>query len=67
MSETRRAAIVLTDPPELPRDERCPQCGAGKALRKRSITYGPLHDVCGNCAHDFDELTVPPNEEDAEM
>lgn len=53
------SVIVLTDPPALPTDERCPQCGAGKDARVRSMTYGPAHDVCGACLFDFDELTVP--------
>lgn len=50
--------IVLTDPPELPADHRCPQCGAGPAARRRSRTFGPVHDVCGVCAFDFAEYTV---------
>lgn len=50
--------LVLTDPPPLPKDERCPECGAGPEERQASRTYGPLHDVCGCCGHDFDELTV---------
>lgn len=50
--------IVLTDPPPLPTDERCPQCDAGYASRRRSITYGPVHDWCSVCGHDFEELTV---------
>jgi uncharacterized protein (DUF983 family) len=59
--------IVLTDPPEIPKDERCPRCDAGKLARQRSMTFGPLHDVCGVCGHDFDELTVPATDEDEVM
>lgn len=55
--------ILLTDPPELPRDERCPKCGAGRESRERSRTYGPVHDVCAVCLHDFAELTVPETED----
>jgi len=50
--------IVITDPPEIPKDERCPDCDAGKQARRRSMTYGPPHDVCGVCGHNFTEWTV---------
>jgi uncharacterized protein (DUF983 family) len=56
--------IVLTDPPPVPTDERCPRCDAGYAARRRSMTFGPVHDVCGVCGFDFDVLTVPPAEDD---
>jgi uncharacterized protein (DUF983 family) len=56
--------IVLTDPPVTPPDTRCPNCGAGATERMRSITYGPVHDVCRACGHDFDELTVPETADD---
>lgn len=51
--------IVLTDPPVTAPDTRCPECWAGANERIRSITYGPVHDVCSACGHDFEELTVP--------
>ncbi len=54
--------IVLTDPPEVAPDVRCPKCGATD--RHRSVTYGPVHDVCSSCRHNFTELTVPEVEED---
>lgn len=49
--------IVLTDPPEIEAPPTCPKCGATE--RYRSITMGPVHDVCSGCHHDFEELTVP--------
>lgn len=55
--------IVLTDAVPVERDERCPRCGAGREARQRSRTFGPVHDVCGCCWHDFDELTVPEDPE----
>ena len=51
--------IVLTDPEPIPKDERCPDCGAGSECRVSSEAFGPLHDVCGECGHDFEGLTVP--------
>ncbi len=51
--------IVLTDPPPPIVDTRCPKCNATYELRKRSETFGPVHDVCGSCGHNFKELTVP--------
>lgn len=57
--------ILLTDPPPLPKDERCPTCGAGREKRKLSETYGPLHDVCSVCRHNFQERTVFEPEQDA--
>lgn len=56
--------IVVTDPTPVPPDERCPQCGAGRKERIRSRTFGPVHDVCSVCFHDFVELTVPEEPED---
>lgn len=57
--------IVITDPQELKADVRCPKCGATE--RHRSLTMGPVHDVCSKCYHDFKELTVPEQvEADAE-
>lgn len=56
--------IVLTDPPPLPKDARCPQCGAGREARVRSVTFGPDHDMCNACGYDFDELTVPATADD---
>lgn len=55
--------ILLTDVPELPPDERCPVCHAGKESRVLSQTFGPLHDVCRVCGHQFDVLTVPLSDE----
>ncbi len=57
--------IVLTDAP-LPLDRSCPTCGAAPELRERSMTFGPVHDVCGNCHHNFTELTVPEQAEEDE-
>ncbi len=53
--------IVITDPPDVAPDVRCPDCGA--TARHRSITLGPVHDVCSQCYHDFTELTVPEQPE----
>lgn len=45
-------------------DDTCPGCqkrcprGDGRA-RQLSGGFGPIHDVCRHCGHDFDELTVP--------
>ena len=55
--------IVLTDAPPLPKDERCPQCGAGREARIVSPTFGKPHDLCSMCAYDFDELTVHEEQE----
>lgn len=54
--------IVLTDPPEVKADVRCPKCGSTE--RHRSETMGPVHDVCSQCWHNFKELTVPEQVED---
>lgn len=54
--------IVITDPPELLADARCPDCGATE--RHQSVTMGPVHDVCDKCGHNFTELTVPDQAED---
>jgi len=44
----------------------CPRCGAEPRRRVTSGGFGRgVHDVCGQCGYDFDELTVaPPPEED---
>jgi hypothetical protein len=58
--------IVLTDTPPVLQDRRCPTCGSVPELRQRSHTFGPVHDVCGWCRHNFDELTVPETPEDGD-
>lgn len=54
--------IALTDLPELKADVRCPKCNGTQ--RQRSTTFGPVHDVCSSCGHNFKELTVPEHAED---
>lgn len=54
--------IVLTDPPDALAKPTCPRCGATE--RYRSETFGPVHDVCKTCHHNFKELTVPEVTED---
>jgi len=39
-------------------DTSCPQCGAGPEKRVLSGGFGPVHDVCGQCGHDFAERTL---------
>ena len=56
--------LIVTDPTPKPPDERCPTCGAGREARIQSQTFGPVHDVCSMCRHNFAELTVPDREED---
>ena len=58
MDQTDPKTIVLTDPRPLPKDGRCPRCGAGKDKRVASGHFGAPHDVCRNCGHEFAELTV---------
>ena len=37
----------------------CPQCGAPPKRRVLSGGFGTaVHDVCGNCGHDFAERTL---------
>lgn len=53
-------AIVLTDAEDKPlesADKECPGCGAGPDRRRPSGGFGALHDVCGECGHDFEEYT----------
>lgn len=54
--------IVLTDPVDTLVKPRCPRCGSTE--RYRSQTFGPVHDVCSGCHHNFKELTVPEAAED---
>ncbi|HUU84186.1 MAG TPA: hypothetical protein VM243_11850 [Phycisphaerae bacterium] len=51
--------ITVTDPTPIPTDDRCPKCGAPREARIQSQSFGPVHDVCGSCWHDFVERTVP--------
>jgi ribosomal protein L37AE/L43A len=53
--------IVITDPPDVKPDTRCPKCGS--TARHQSVTMGPVHDVCSGCRHNFAELTVPDRTE----
>lgn len=44
-------------------DEMCPSCGKKSPrgdTRARTLSggFGQVHDVCTNCGHDFDELTL---------
>ncbi len=46
--------IVAPDgrPARLPRDARCPACGAGADQRVASSGFGTPHEVCVNCGHE---------------
>ena len=50
--------VVLTDPKPLPVETTCPRCHAAKDRRVPSGAFGALHDVCGQCGHDFEEWTL---------
>jgi rubredoxin len=39
-------------------DQQCPRCHASPDRRVRSGGFGIVHDVCGNCGYDFEELTT---------
>lgn len=46
-------AIVLTDPKPLPKDGRCPQCGAPESKRETVTTFGRRpFQVCSQCGHE---------------
>ena len=48
-----KPVIVLTDAPPVPKDDRCPQCNAGKRARVRSGGFGVAHPVCSQCGYEF--------------
>lgn len=49
-----KSTIILTDPKPLPKDEKCPNCRAGKEKRQPSAGFGAdIHPVCSNCGHEF--------------
>lgn len=56
-SDAQGPVIVAPDgrPARLPKDARCPQCGAGPDERVPSSGFGTAHDVCQRCAHEFTE------------
>jgi uncharacterized protein (DUF983 family) len=45
-------------PARTARDRNCPMCGAGTDRRVLSGGFGQVHDVCGQCGHDFEERTI---------
>jgi hypothetical protein len=47
--------IVSTEPPPMPRDERCPNptCTAGPERRGPSGGFGQPTMVCTKCGHDY--------------
>lgn len=48
--------IVLTDAVRrVPKDDRCPTCGAPEEDRVPSAGFGQPHPVCKRCGHRFTE------------
>jgi uncharacterized protein (DUF983 family) len=45
-------------PARTARSTDCPQCSAPASRRVLSGGFGAVHDVCGNCGHDFEERTL---------
>lgn len=48
--------ILLTDPRPLPRDTRCPRCGAKADKRTEACGFGTVRqEICGVCGYEFPE------------
>lgn len=48
-------ALVLTDPKPLPKDGRCPQCGATESTRQTLTPFGRApFQVCSQCGRECD-------------
>lgn len=54
MTEDKK--LVAPDGKQLRRDDKCPQCRAGKDKRVRGTGFGASKEVvCGACGHSFGE------------
>lgn len=56
--------IVLTDPPPIPVDERCPKCDAGAEARRELLTFGTPRDQCAVCGHLYPDHRPQPVSDD---
>lgn len=60
MSETPVIIDATGQPARKPQSSDCPNptCGAPKSKRRLSSGFGPAHDICGVCGHEFEERTI---------
>ena len=49
-----QAGVLLTDPPPLPKDSRCPTCRASEMHRQLLTPFGRApYQVCSQCGYEF--------------
>lgn len=52
MEQPATPRIVITDPPPLPRDGRCPTCRSTRRVEAGGFG-GPRYPVCADCGTDL--------------
>lgn len=56
MSSHQTSTLVITDPRPVPRDGRCPTCGAPESARQPVTAFGRRPwQACSACGHEFAE------------